>query len=248
MKKMQSWCLKNVAICIGLIITTFQLSAAQSNQSILKTADSLYVAGRFTQSFQQYETLLEKRIYTPAMLLKMAYIQEGLGNIGKALYHLNLYYLASNDKEVLFKMEELAEKYNLDGYAASDKEHFLSFYHDYYSYISLVLAAILIFALSAIFYTRVKLRKRPIAGPIALMVIVIAFAIHLNMGERVSSAILTAKRAYIMTGPSAAAPLLTITGEGHRVEVIGKRDVWMKILWNGQIGYVRDQMLQPIEL
>jgi hypothetical protein len=178
----------------------------------------------------------------------MAYIQEGLGNIGKALYHLNLYYLASNDKEVLFKMEELAEKYNLDGYAASDKEHFLSFYHDYYSYISLVLAAILIFALSAIFYTRVKLRKRPIAGPIALMVIVIAFAIHLNMGERVSSAILTAKRAYIMTGPSAAAPLLTITGEGHRVEVIGKRDVWMKILWNGQIGYVRDQMLQPIEL
>ncbi len=248
MKKMQSWSLKNVAICIGLIITTFQLSLAQSDQSTLKTADSLYLKGRFTQSFQQYETLLRKHAYTPAMLLKMAYIQEGLGNVGKALYYLNLYYLASNDKEALFKMEELADKYNLDGYAASDKEHFLSFYHDYYPYISIALAAILVFLLSTIFYTRMKLKKRPIAGPIALIVIIIAFATHLNLGERVSSAILTAKTAYIMTGPSPAAPLLTITGEGHRVEIIGKRDVWMKILWNGQVGYVRDQMLQPIEL
>lgn len=182
------------------------------------------------------------------MLLKMAYIQEGLGNIGKALYYLNLYYLASNDKEVLFKMEELAEKYDLDGYTASDKEHALSFYHDYYNYISIALAAIMVFMLSTIFYTRVRLNKRPIAGPVALVVIMVAFVIHLNFGGRVSTAILTAKSAYIMTGPSPAAQLLTITGEGHRVEIIGKKDVWLKILWNGQVAYVRDQMLQPIEL
>ena len=42
------------------------------------------------------------------MLLKMAYIQEGLNHVGQALYYLNLYYLASKDKSVLGKMEELA--------------------------------------------------------------------------------------------------------------------------------------------
>jgi hypothetical protein len=248
MKKMQRAGLKNVAISIALIITTFHTSFGQSTQSVLKTADSLYVARRYTQAIEQYETLLSKKTYSPAMLLKMAYIQEGLGNIGKALYYLNLYHVATNDKDAVFKMEELAAKYNLDGYAASDKEHFLSFYHDYYTYISFLLAAVLIFLLSTIVYTKLKLKKRPVAGPIALVVIVIVFVAHLNFGERVSSGILTAKTSYIMKGPSAAAPLLTIVGDGHRVEVIGKKDVWLKILWHGQIGYVRDQMLQPVEL
>jgi hypothetical protein len=248
MKKMQRPSLKNLVIYIALIITTFHSSFAQSSQSILKTADSLYIARRYTQAIEQYELLLSKKSYSPAMLLKMAYIQEGLGNTGKALYYLNLYHLATNDKDAVFKMEELADKYNLDGYAASDKEHFLSFYHDYYTYISFLLAAVLVFLLSTIFYTRVKLKKRPVAGPIALAVIIIAFVAHLNFGERVTSGILTSKTSYIMKGPSAAAPLLTIVGDGHRVEVIGKKDVWLKILWNGEVGYVRDQMLQPVEL
>jgi hypothetical protein len=248
MKKMQRAGLKNVGIYIALIITTFQTSFAQSAQSVLKTADSLYVAKRYTQAIEQYETLLNYNTYSPAMLLKMAYIHEGLGNIGKALYYLNLYHLATNDKDAVFKMEDLAAKYNLDGYAASDKEHFLSFYHDYHVYISFLLAAILIFLLSTIFYTRFKLRKQPVAGPIALVVIILVFVGHINFGERVTSGILTGKTSYIMKGPSAAAPLLTIVGDGHRVEVIGKKDVWLKILWHGQIGYVRDQMLQPVEL
>ena len=245
---MQSRGLKNVVICIGLIITTFQLSCAKPNGAILKTADSLYITGRFTQSFELYQSLLADKVYTPAMLLKMAYIQEGLGNIGKALYYLNLYHIATNDKETIFKMEELAEKYHLDGYAASDRDHFLTFYRDYYEAISYLLAALVLFLLASAFYTRVKLKKRPVAGPIALLFTLIAFATHLNLGGRVSTGILIAKNSYIMTAPSAAANLLTITGEGHRVEVIGTKDVWVKILWNGEEGYVRDQMLQRVEL
>ena len=43
------------------------------------------------------------------MLLKMAYIQEGLEQYPEALYYLNLYYNQNPSKKVLAKMETLAE-------------------------------------------------------------------------------------------------------------------------------------------
>ena len=79
------------------------------------------------------------------MLLKMAFIQEGLNHIGKAMYYLNLYYLASRDKTAIEKMEELATKDNLEGYKTTDKDHFLSFYQDYHLMLSFALSAIAIF-------------------------------------------------------------------------------------------------------
>jgi hypothetical protein len=51
------------------------------------------------------------------MLLKMAFVKEGLGDYSNALYYLNLYYLKTYDKKVLKKMENLAERYHkLEGY------------------------------------------------------------------------------------------------------------------------------------
>ncbi|MBK7650109.1 MAG: hypothetical protein IPJ20_04215 [Flammeovirgaceae bacterium] len=55
--------------------------------------------------------LYESGRYTPAMLLKMAYIQEGLGRISQSIYYLQLYYKATNDEQALSKIEELATKH-----------------------------------------------------------------------------------------------------------------------------------------
>src|SRR5687768_16146486 len=113
MKNMQRGYLKIVA-CI-ILITTFQTAFSQTSSFRLKTADSLFQAKRYTQSFEHYETILKQNQYTPSMLLKMAFIQEGLLHTGRAMYYLNLYYLSTNDKTALEKMNELATKYNLEG-------------------------------------------------------------------------------------------------------------------------------------
>src|SRR3954471_13835099 len=89
---------------------------AQQFSHRLAVADSLFSTKQYTQSLEQYKTVLDQRQYTPAMLLKMAYIQEGLSNIGPSMYYLNLYFLSSNDKSALKKMEDMATKYNLKGY------------------------------------------------------------------------------------------------------------------------------------
>src|SRR5688572_16230256 len=93
-----------------LLVFSLQSSFAQVSSHRLKTADSLFATKLYTQSFEHYEEILLQKQYTPAMLLKMAFIQEGLNHIGRALYYLNLYYLATKDKTTLDKIQELANK------------------------------------------------------------------------------------------------------------------------------------------
>jgi hypothetical protein len=232
------------------VIITFGLSftEAQSFNFRLKTADSLFQAKRYTQSFEHYEQILKQKQFSPAMLLKMAYIQEGLKNIGRSMYYLNLYFLTTNDKTVEAKMNELASKHNLEGYEPSDTDQLLSFYHDYYLYISLSLAAVIIFFLNLGIYTKVRLHKRPIASVIAVSIVMIGLFIHLHFGEKVNNAIITNATTYIMEGPSAGASVVEIVKDGHRVEVLGKKDVWMKIRWDGNIAYVKENSIMPIQL
>ncbi|HYG02797.1 MAG TPA: SH3 domain-containing protein [Chryseosolibacter sp.] len=248
MKKMQRRVSKNLIISIVLILTLFHNLNAQTSDFRLQTADSLFHTQRFTQSFEHYSDLLEAKQYSPAMLLKMAYIQEGLGDIGNAMYYLNLYFLATNDKAAYEKMEQLAEKFNLEGYRSTDGERFLIFYHDHYQYISIALAALIILMLSAMFYTKVRLQQRPVVTGIFFFVFLSMLFVHTQFGGRVDRGILTHNTTYIMQGPSAGAPVLTVTSGGHRVEVVGKKDVWLKIIWAGQTGFVRDHSLLPIEL
>ena len=182
------------------------------------------------------------------MLLKMAYIEEALNNVGQAMYYLNLYFLATNDKSVLEKMEELAEKYDLQGYQMNDTDRMLTFYHDYYQEITFALAVLIIFMLSLTFYVRRNFHRKPYANAVIMLFFVAAFFIHLNYGERVTTAIITSSHTYIMDGPSPGASLLQIVGDGHRVEVIGKKDVWMKIRWDGNVAFVKENNLLPIRL
>jgi hypothetical protein len=245
---MQSAYLKFIGCCTLLIITLFSSSFAQTSHYRLKTADSLYQSKLYTQSFEHYEEILNQKQYTPAMLLKMAYIQEGLGNVGKAMYYLNLYFLTENDEAVLEKMEELAARFNLGGYEASDADRFLTFYHEHYSSISIALAALTLFLLSLVFYTKVRLHRRPIASGIVLTLFLAGLFVHLNFGGRVMTGIISNPHTYVMDGPSPGANLISITTDGHRVEVIGKKDIWLKIRWDGRIAFIRENSLLPVEL
>jgi hypothetical protein len=248
MKTMQWDRLKILCLIVGVMIYSGNSVYAQTSGFRLKTADSLYVAKRYTQSFELYQSILKQGEYTPSMLLKMAFIQEGLNHIGQAMYYLNLYFIASRDQEALDKMEELAGKYNLEGYDTSDADRFLSFYHDYHLWISATLAAIAIFLLSLMFFISFRRKERPVATVIVLFVFLVGFGVHLYVGDKVSSGIITSPKTYVMDGPSAAASVIQVVSDGNRVEVIGKKDVWLKVKWFDQTGYIRQNNLQLVEL
>lgn len=248
MKIIQRPYLKIPAIFIILMFSTFHFSAAQTSGFRLQTADSLFTAKRYTQSLEHYEEILKQRQYTPAMLLKMAYVHEGLNQIGPAMYYLNLYYLATHDKSVLEKMGDLAGKFNLEGYETTDTDRFFSFYLDHHLYISLTLVAFIILVLSIMYHTRTRLARRPVVSAIAVCLLLVTLSVHQLYGTRITRGITSDPSTYLMDGPSAGASVIRIIGDGHRVEVIGKKDVWMKIKWHDEIAYVKQNSVRPVRL
>jgi len=246
MKNMQRQVLKILLIIPGLC--GFLAASGQVSSFRLGQADSLYEKKQYTQSLEHYQAILHTGEYTPSMLLKMAYIEEGLGRVGQALYYLDRYYLASNDKSVLDKMDELATKYNLKGYEYTDATLVLSFYHDYRQFISVGLAALAVFFLSLLFYWRKRGKKRSIAAGTVLFVILAALIVHINVGEKIATGIIGEPNTYLMEGPSAGASVISVVNEGHRVEITGKHDVWYQVKWNENTVWVRDLNLLTVGL
>ena len=244
---MQSRVLKIVgAFLILLPISIYSLNA-QVSAYRLQQADSLYLDKKYTQSLEHYQTILAQNQYTPAMLLKMAHIQEGLNRIGQALYYLNLYYIATNDKSVLQKMDELATRYNLEGYQLSDADQAMSFYRDYHLQITIALAVIAVFFVALAVSVKRK-GQRPIASAVVTLLVLLILFYHVNVGGDVSMGIIGNSHTFVMNGPSPGASVVEIVEEGHRVEIIGKKDVWMEVLWDGEVAYVKEGNVLPVAL
>ena len=241
-------CVSKFLIILSLNIFCAGYSAfAQASTHRLSQADSLFKEKRYVQSLEQYQAIFDQKQYTPAMLLKMAYIEEGLHKTGEALYYLNLYYNVTNDKSVLEKMEELADKHNLAGYEQTDTGRFLNFYNDYHWPVGIALMTIALFLLSLSFYfKRKKIKIWP--SLTGLAIILVLLVIHNTAGEKVSNGIIANTNTYIMDGPSPGATVVSVIESGHRVEVIGKKDVWIKILWKGETAYVKENNLLPLSL
>ena len=244
---MQKQVLKFTLLIFPLLVWS-AFSIAQTSTFRLQTADSLFEKRQFTQSFEHYETILKNNEYTPAMFLKMAYIQEGLGHVGRALYYLTRYHNESGDRSALIKMDELAKKYQLEGYTTSDADLFFTWYHQAFSYVSYALVALCIFFLTLSIRQKFKRHLRPIASVSMLFVMTILLSVHIYYGENFSTGIIADANTFIMKGPSPGSDVVERVGEGHRLEVIGQQDVWVKVRWRGQVAYIKANGVLKVDM
>jgi uncharacterized protein YgiM (DUF1202 family) len=106
----------------------------------------------------------------------------------------------------------------------------------------------MILMLGFAFYTKFRLKKRPITSTVMLAVFAVLLLVNLNYSERMTTGIVANPSTYIMSGPSAAASVIEIIGDGHRVNIIGEKDVWLKVRWNDTEGYIKQNALLPVEL
>ncbi len=229
-----------------IILLTPEVAHAQLLQYHLNKADSLFQQKRYTQSQEIYQLLFDKGQYSPAMLLRMAYIEEGLGNVASTLYYLSVYYHRTHDDRVLSKINELASKHRLSGYELTDAEHFLSLYKEHHSQLTYVLLAltVLMFSLAAIR----KRRQQSMAYAIALSVFfTLLLGLHINLEPAYRTGITNNPVTYALSGPSAGASVLKIMEDGHKLHIRGKKDVWLKVSLNGQEAYIRQDNLRMID-
>jgi tetratricopeptide (TPR) repeat protein len=238
---------RNLLLSFVLFLLFLPCAYAQSPFLKLLRADSLFEAKKYTQSFEIYKNILEtSNQFSPRMLLRMGFIKEGLGDYTSALYYLNLFYSFNSDKEVLKKMEEIASRYKLSGYNYTDLEYFISLYNEYYYYI------ITLFLMAAVsFYLYMIIRKTSKSrlgfSPLLFMIILSAAYYLSNYSLTPPKGILTNAHTPLMSSPSGGSYLIDYVGKGHRVTLLGKEDIWYKILWNDKPAYVREGNLVLIE-
>ncbi len=214
-------------------------------QTLLSEGDSLYAAKKYTEAFEIYSQIFEEGNITESMLLKMAFIKEGLQDYGQALIYLNLYYKISGDRKALDKIQELADAERLEGYEYSDKDFVLTVLIKYSTDILMGLGAISLGLLAGLYYQRKKGRK-PSLNLFFQGITLLLFFFVANNFFLAEEAIIKADQTLIVTAPSAAGEPVDVISKGHKVTVLEETDIWVKILWNDQIAYVRKGQVSKI--
>ncbi|MEL7002388.1 MAG: hypothetical protein AAFN93_06605 [Bacteroidota bacterium] len=160
------------AMCFCLMVVSFSARSQATSEETLVVADSLFRSQKYTESFELYDSLLNySRVSSPSMLLKMAFIKEGLGDYSNAEYYLNLYYLRTSDRKALTKMEELASSNALNGYDFNDWEWVKTIFFKYFDYLSYFLLALAIMLLAIMYYQKFKVNDLSVAPGIFLVIV-----------------------------------------------------------------------------
>jgi hypothetical protein len=214
----------------------FATDLMAQNQKIT-LADSLFKAKQYTQSLEYYQSALDSKTYSPAMLLKMAYINEGLGKIGSTMYYLKLYELAIGEDQVSQKTAELATKFNLSGYE-SKKFSPLRWLLRNLLVVQFTLALVLLSLVVALVVQR-RQRQKPWITFSAL-ILVIGLLFYLNNYSVSTEVIVVNKNAYLMEGPSAGSNVSAVVGEGHLLQSFGHEDIWLKIKWEDKTVFLKE--------
>lgn len=238
---MQTYLLK---IIVPLLLVGQCVFASEISDKLRK-ADSLFAAKQYTQSFENYHFVLQSKQYTPAMLLRMAFIQEGLGHVSQAIYHLQLYHQKTNDPQALAKIEELAAKHKLEGYAESPFQQILNNLAKFQLPLAGAFAAIIIFFLA---WSVAQRRKgtQPIGPFVGILFFSVLLFVQSNLLTSSEQAIVSKPDTYLMSGPSSGSTVVGIIDEGHQVKIKGKHDVWVRVEWLNEEAFIKqDRLLQP---
>ncbi|WP_460922896.1 SH3 domain-containing protein [Pontibacter brevis] len=197
----------------------------------------------YTEAFDLYEQILQEQLYSPQMLLKMAYIKEGLRDYTGAMYYLHLFYTKEPSRSVLRKMEELAQAHRLQGYEYNDLQFFKTQFSKHYMRIlELMLLAAVVTATVIFFRWRKGHRfSKPFQIGFTLYLLFILYYINfLNLGD---AGIIKNNHVAIMSAPSAGGSWLATATEGHKVPIRGEQDIWYEIEWKGQKAFIRKSNL-----
>jgi hypothetical protein len=238
--KIQSFVYKFVSLYSLCTFFAFFSPLKAQESTNLQKADSLFERQMFTQAYQEYQQVLESGKASPAMLLRMAYIQESLGNVSSALYLLNLYYQQTTDREVLAKIEELAASKKLSGYEYSDIDYFRSVLQQNRGLLLMGLMLLTGVFFLLLVYHKFRLHHKPYWMGIIVVLLLTGIFYLVNTSLIPQRAIIMKEGAPLMSGPSAGSNLHQQLSKGHRLKVLGKEDVWYRVEWNEQVLYVKE--------
>ncbi|SHJ71735.1 SH3 domain-containing protein [Reichenbachiella agariperforans] len=240
--------LSNFIIIVFAIFITHSLTAQESQLRVqLSHADSLFKEGKYTESFEVYNQLLQKEGHaTPQMLMKMAYIKEGLGNHSEALLYLNKYYLMTSNKNARNKMAELAEEENLEGYKVTDYDFFKGLLNSHFLWVNIVVISIAFLLFAIVVYRRFWTKTNALPYAISMCVVLLLLFFVSNYELDIRQVIIADDYVYLMDGPSVGSDLVEVIQKGHRLTILDEDEVWVKVAWKDQEAYVKQSKVLKV--
>lgn len=226
-------------------IVKFLIFSAISIQSIncqadtksLFLADSLFNAKSYQEAYKHYVDILKNDdAYSPAMLLKMAYISEGMGKHEETTLYLSKYYDLNPNPKVISKIKAITDQTDLKGYEISDKAQFFKILTDYQQEITGTFALLLIISLIRPI-TSNKTGKIQYYIP-SILLLALAFLTN-NFLKAPETGVIKESPTIIMGEPTAAGDLLAKVNSGHRVVIKSSTDIWYQIEWEGKNAFVK---------
>jgi hypothetical protein len=218
-------------------LIVFQPVYSQGVTNSLLKADSLFESRSYKEAFEIYSENYQEGLYSPAMLLKMAFIAEGMGDKEQATHYLGKYYDLNPNEQIISKIKTLTGQTTLFGYEVDDRDRFVLFLVNYKQYLLIALSAILLLSVIMIFWTSRKNESRVSYWPTAALMILI-FLVN-NFLDKPSTGLITHSPTYITTHPSAGGELVDQIEPGHRVKIKSSKDIWFEVEWKNQRAYIR---------
>ncbi|MGY6546420.1 SH3 domain-containing protein [Arthrospiribacter ruber] len=194
----------------------------------------------YQEAYVIYEDLLQNEdAYSPAMLLKMAFIAEGTGDFSKASFYLAKYYDENPNPRVITKIKTLTEQSSLVGYELTDRDRFLKFLTDVQSELTAVFAFLLIVSLILLLvYNKNVIRPKYYLPTIFLLVLVF---VANNFLSGPKTGIVTGSPTLVMDKPTAGGKLIKVVDPGHRVVIKSSKDIWYEVKWGDRKAYVKKE-------
>jgi len=215
-------------------------------KSQLIKADSLFNLNKYSESKVLYDSIFyKKNKYSNSMLLKMATIEENLGNYEKSIYYLELFQKNKNENKVLDKINNIVDNKNLNGFENSDKKIFINIYKKYRNNILALLLTLtsIIFIVNLVRY----FRKNVVNFALPFFYISSFLSLLIINIKPPSDAIVFKNYTFIMKEPSSGSDLYSILNKGDKLIVSKDLKVWYEIILNGEKRYVRKKNVRLID-
>ena len=234
---MQKW-FSNIQVLL-LFLFSISMVQAMEEKNLLLQADSLYQKKKFSEAQKLYLKLYQQGFSSPATLLKMAFVNEGLGQTANALFFLSAYYKQTEDPKTYDKIQVLANALNLSGYEQTDFNRLIIWLSNRVDLTILLITSACLVSMLLMLYCRKRnmINGKMVAGFFSLFFLLALF-LTTNFVEHPAQAVI-ARQTYFMNGPSAGANFLGMINDGNQVALAGEHDVWMKIKWNEKEGFVK---------
>ena len=220
-------------------------SHSRGNENLLFKGDSLFDLKKYSKAKKYYDSLyFNKELYTNSMLLKLAFIENDLGNFEKSIYYLSKY-KKKNDNEIINQnLFNLISENDLITYEKSDFDYLVEIYSTKKQYVVISI----LFILLAVFLLNIIRRKRNQKIIFVKTFFTLSVIVLLMINIRgVQEGIILYENTFVMNNPSSGSDVYQIIRKGEKIKINSESEVWYEVELENQKKYIRKKNILKID-